>query len=288
MSVHTNIDSRLALSEAKESAEAAGVTVTTASTVAELAQLTDVFEEIWLRPSHRPVVPTEVLIALSHAGNYVAVTRQNDRIIGGAVGFFSHPGARMLHSHIAGIHVVARGGGVGYALKLHQRAWALAHGATRITWTYDPLVARNAHFNIERLGAAITGYHTNFYGNMEDGINALSESDRAIVEWQLLDSVGQHSPPAPGPGARVSPTHVGLSIGSDLSPIAYELSAGGKWPGQISLQVPPSIEQLRIDSPELDEPWRLALRDKMTALLAEGYRVSTFQRDQGYLFTRQP
>ncbi len=56
-------------------------------------------------------------------------------------------------------------------MKLHQRAWAIARGIPVIEWTFDPLVARNAYFNIRKLGAMPVEYLPNFYGIMGDGIN---------------------------------------------------------------------------------------------------------------------
>ena len=74
---------------------------------------------------------------------------------------------------------------VGYALKLHQRAWALQRGIATITWTFDPLVRRNAYFNLAKLGVRATRYLPNFYGAMQDPINAGDDTDRLLVDWDL-------------------------------------------------------------------------------------------------------
>jgi predicted GNAT superfamily acetyltransferase len=76
-------------------------------------------------------------------------------MIGASVGFFAAPDDRSLHSHITGIVGDHRGRGLGRLLKQHQREWALARGVHRITWTFDPLVARNASFNLRVLGARV-------------------------------------------------------------------------------------------------------------------------------------
>ncbi|PJI52362.1 hypothetical protein CTI14_43535, partial [Methylobacterium radiotolerans] len=79
-----------------------------------------------------------------------------------ASGFFASPGRRALHSHIAGVSGRMRGRSVGFALKVHQRAWALSEGLEEISWTFDPLISRNAHFNLVKLAAEPTSYHRNF------------------------------------------------------------------------------------------------------------------------------
>ena len=73
------------------------------------------------------------------------------------------------------------GRSVGFALKVHQRAWALQHDATEIAWTYDPLIRRNAYFNLVKLGAWPAEYLPNFYGGMHDQINGGGDTDRVLV-----------------------------------------------------------------------------------------------------------
>jgi predicted GNAT superfamily acetyltransferase len=75
--------------------------------------------------------------------------------------------------------------GVGYALKLSQRAVCLREGIHEVRWTYDPLVARNARFNLVKLGAVVMVLHPSFYGEMDDIVNAGEDSDRFEVSWQL-------------------------------------------------------------------------------------------------------
>src|SRR6185312_17408828 len=90
--------------------------------------------------------------------------------------------------HIAGVTRAGAGRHIGYALKLHQRAWALDRGLDTVTWTFDPLVRRNAYFNTVKLAARPVEYLVNFYGEMTDEINVGQGSDRLLVEWPLLAS----------------------------------------------------------------------------------------------------
>src|SRR5205823_11838936 len=96
--------------------------------------------------------------------------------------------------------------------KLHQRDWVLARGVTWIEWTFDPLIRRNAYFNLTRLGAVIVGYEPDLYGAMRDATNAGEESDRVVARWDL------RAPAAPP--ADTSTGEVILAPGDDGSPSA--------------------------------------------------------------------
>jgi GNAT superfamily N-acetyltransferase len=152
-------------------------------------------------------MPPNLLRALAHVGNYAvglyAVPTEGDpsaeRMIGASVGFFAAPDDRSLHSHITGIVGDHRGRGLGRLLKQHQREWALARGVHRITWTFDPLVARNASFNLRVLGARVGEYYVDHYGAMDDGVNRGDESDRIFAVWDL------DAPAARRPSATSSP-----------------------------------------------------------------------------------
>ena len=101
-----------------------------------------------------------------------------------------------MHSHITGVLPDHQSQGLGRVLKQHQREWALARDVGHITWTFDPLVARNAHFNLRVLGTRVTEYLVNHYGPMDDGVNRGDETDRIMVSWALA------APPVPTPGRR--------------------------------------------------------------------------------------
>src|SRR5262245_50269041 len=180
----TGLDGAVQVADA--AALSAGVTVRALSDLAELEQVVELLSGIWGRPENPPMT-LELLRAFTKAGNYVGGAFEDGRLVGACVGFFHAPNEDTLHSHIAGVSRTASGRSIGFALKLHQRAWALAHGVAEIAWTFDPLVARNAYFNLAKLGAVPTEYLTNFYGAMSDDINGADDSDRLLVRWRLLD-----------------------------------------------------------------------------------------------------
>ena len=131
-------------------------------------------------------------------------------MVGAAIAFHSTPDRHALHSHIAGVAPGLAGRSIGYAMKQHQRGWALARGIDVIEWTFDPLVARNAYFNCAKLRALPVEYLTNFYGVMPDVINGDDETDRLLVRWQLRDA--DVADAASGhPTVRRRPTHRAMS-----------------------------------------------------------------------------
>ncbi|MEY3617512.1 MAG: hypothetical protein RL726_210, partial [Actinomycetota bacterium] len=111
------------------------------------------------------MVSSDFLMALAHAGGYIAGAFDDDRMVGCSFGMLAKHGQQWcLHSHITGIVPEMQNSGLGARLKLHQRDWARDKSLRAITWTFDPLVRRNGWFNLRRLGARAIEYHENFYG----------------------------------------------------------------------------------------------------------------------------
>ncbi|HNK64396.1 MAG TPA: GNAT family N-acetyltransferase [Anaerolineales bacterium] len=140
--------------------------------------------------SETDVVPLHVLITAVHNGGVLLGAFQEEKIIGFVWGFpgleETPDGPRAKHcSHMMGIHPDHRDGGIGFALKRAQWQMVRHQGLDHITWTYDPLLSRNAHLNIAKLGAVCTTYKRSEYGEMRDGINAGLPSDRFQVDWWL-------------------------------------------------------------------------------------------------------
>ncbi|WP_240973373.1 hypothetical protein [Nonomuraea composti] len=162
--------------EHEQAAARAGVVIRELRKLGEFKQVYRLFDEIWHpEPANAPVT-VELMAGFAHTGNYVAGAFAGDAMVGASVGFLA--AERSLHSHVTGAVI---GKGVGYALKLHQRAWCQERGLERITWTFDPLVRRNASFNLVKLGARPEAYLTEFYGAMADAINEGDASDRLLA-----------------------------------------------------------------------------------------------------------
>ncbi|MGC0416376.1 GNAT family N-acetyltransferase [Embleya sp. AB8] len=247
----------------------------------ELDELEDVcalFCEIWgAAPGNAPI-NVEQMRALSHAGNYVAGAYADGRLAGATVAFFGAPIARTMHSHITGARP---GHAAGFALKLHQREWALDRGLSRITWTYDPLIRRNAYFNVAKLAGRPDGYLPNFYGSVDDAINGGTDTDRVLVAWELADpQVAAAARSAPIPVV-VPPDAVAALTDRDDLPVLGRTDAE-----HLLVEVPADIEALRRTDPGAAKEWRIALRDVLGGLLADGARVIGFHDKTRYVLTR--
>ncbi|CUR57832.1 conserved exported hypothetical protein [metagenome] len=283
--VATDLDA--AVQGADAAARAAGVTVRSLVELPDLEQAVALFAEIWRREASPPLT-LELLRALTKAGNYVGGAFADGRLVGACVGFFHAPEEDSLHSHIAGVAPGAAGRNIGFALKLHQRAWAIARGVGEIAWTFDPLVARNAWFNLTKLGARATEYLPNFYGPMDDGINGRDESDRLLVRWRLTDPAVVLACAGGGVGAVAADLEAGgavVALGSD--------DAGQPVPGRLDgpvslVAVPSDVAVLRGAAPETAARWRIAVREVLTTLLADGSgRIEGFDRTGWYVVRRE-
>ena len=129
--------------------------------------------EVWNLPDVE-IVPLHVLVTAAKNGGLLLGAFDGDRLAGFVFGF---PGltadGRLKHcSHMAGVHPDYRDQNLGYRLKLAQREVVLSQGIDLITWTFDPLEARNAWLNFHKLGAVCNTYLRNVYGDMRDGLNA--------------------------------------------------------------------------------------------------------------------
>jgi len=229
----------------------AGIRIAPLQTVEQVFAASAVLSEVW--GGDRSGMPPNLLRALAHSGNYAVGLYDRDRMVGASVAFFAAPAERSMHSHITGILPAYRGHELGRALKQHQREWALARDVGQITWTFDPLVARNAHFNLGVLGTRVSEYLVNHYGAMDDGVNRGDESDRIMVTWALA------APPVPTP--------------PDEEVVA-------------AVQVPPDIERLRFASPVDAAAWRQRVRSEFLECLGDGLVCRGFDDVRGYLFTR--
>jgi predicted GNAT superfamily acetyltransferase len=270
-----------ATAAATRAAAHAGVEIREFDAMSEFAAITELYSEIW-RPTAGPLVGAELLRALSKAGNYVAGAYEGAKLVGACVGFFAAPADNALHSHIAGVSATVAGRHVGFALKLHQRAWALRHGVGVIEWTFDPLVARNAYFNIGKLGGRPVEYLPNFYGGMADGINGGDDTDRLLLHWDLAaPEVVAACAGTPRSVDRELTAAFALGRASDGGPVA-----GSVGTGPVLVAVPEDVERLRVSNPGQAKRWRAAVREVLGGLLADGARVTGFDRGGWYVLQR--
>jgi len=262
--------------DAADAARHAGVAVREVDAAADLRRACGLLADVWGTYEGHVLSPA-MARALVHAGGYIAVAESGEGLEAVLTGFLgSRDGEFYLHSHVLGVLPSLRHRGVGFALKLHQRAWALRRGLRLIAWTFDPLVARNAYFNVAKLGCEVVQYYVNFYGQMTDAINRGDESDRALVAWRL------DAPPDERPEAAAAVPV--LAIGPDGGPERRPAPPGAT----IACQLPPDIDVLRAERPDLAARWRREVRAVLGGALAEGRHVAGVTRDGCYLLTPPP
>jgi len=275
----------LAVQASDAAAQAAGVAVRELTELAQLEQVVGLLSTIWGRTENPPVT-IELLRAFAKAGNYVAGAFDGSRLVGACVGFFHAPSEDALHSHIAGVSPAAAGRSIGFALKLHQRSWALLRGVSEIAWTFDPLVSRNAYFNLVKLAAQPREYLPNFYGPMLDSINGHDDSDRLLVRWRLRDP-GVVLACAGGGVAPVARDELAAGAVVALGATADGQPVPGRLDGATSLvAVPRDIAALRTGDPALAQRWRIAVREVLSTLVADGARIEGFDRAGHYVVRR--
>ena len=265
-------------------ARASELTISLVHSEPEAREVVQTLAQIWPRQDGKEPLPSELAWVFAHSGNYVALARADGEPVGAAIGFRGEDeDGTHLHSHIAGVLPQWQGSSVGYALKQHQRTWAMQGGIDRITWTFDPLVARNAYFNVVKLGAHLTRYYVDFYGPMDDGINDGDETDRCLATWRLsgpaaLAAADGTFAPADATAHRAAGGDDVLSIGTDGAPLLIPSTA----PVRL-LQLPRDIVEIRRDDAALAREWRLALRQALVAAFSDGLEVVGVSRDSCYV-----
>lgn len=247
----------------------------------DMAEASALLADVWrLGPRESPM-EAGLLVAMAFAGNHVSGAFDADgTMVGACAGFFGTPLGGLLHSHIAAARPGA-GRGIGTALKLHQRAWCADRGIGVIAWTYDPLIARNAWFNLGRLGAHVEAYLVDFYGVMDDGLNAGEESDRLLVHWPVEPEVAEPLPATDG-------AHAALVVGPDGAPVSATDPPTDAT--LVTLAVPSDVEALRAsDRPDVRataSAWRATFREVYAGLHQQGWRVRGFVKSGQYVLHR--
>ncbi|HEV2591953.1 MAG TPA: GNAT family N-acetyltransferase [Gaiellaceae bacterium] len=266
---------------ARAAAERAGVVVRPLDGLAEFEAASDLIGRIW-NDEGEPKAPVNLLRALDHAGDFVAGAFRGTELVGISFGFFGLVDSELhLHSHITGVAPDFQGRSLGFALKQFQRSWALERGAHMIEWTADPLVRANLCFNLAKLGASIVGYHENFYGQLHDRLNGTSDSDRAVIRWDLTSPRSIKA----ADGTQDDDAQVDGQV--VLQPDADGAPSAATGDGDVLLAwIPDDIVRVRAHHAHLADAWRLALREAIGPRLHDGFRAERITRDGWLVLTR--
>jgi predicted GNAT superfamily acetyltransferase len=262
---------------ANQAAASAGVTLGALTSLEDAESVVHVMRETW---GDHDLMPREMLRALAESGNVPWGAFDGEDIVGYVLGWagVDPDDGIHVHSHMLATLPSRRHAGVGYALKLAQRAMSLDQGINLVRWTFDPLIARNAHFNVTKLGAHCDRFNRNFYGEMGDTLNAGDRSDRLVVRWDL------DREPGPWP----FPTGEGVVVVRAAGPAdlprperseeaMFEASADGE--GCVRLGIPRDYANLRRVDPGLGQEWRDATGEILVECFALGLRVVAFDAD---------
>ena len=253
----------------------------------ELSEARGIWDAVWPTVPGATEITGNLLRAMEHAGGYVGGAYVDGRMVGSCLAFVGrtrgeHGWHTHLHSHVAAALPGFADRGIGTALKLHQRAWALRHGVDRIVWTFDPLVRRNARLNLVKLGGAGVEYLVNFYGEMDDALNVGDESDRLLLQWDLASPRGADALSGrAAPLSRAEWLALGATdalIGTDDGPEALGINSP-----VVLCAVPDDIVDIRRMDLPLAKVWRRQLRATLEPVVAAGGRVVGLTTDGYYV-----
>jgi predicted GNAT superfamily acetyltransferase len=212
-----------------------------------------IFDKTWAMDAGTEITPN-LLQAMIHSGAYLSGAFVDGECVGAAFAFPATTGGLHLHSHMTAVLDSFRDKGIGHALKVDQYKWAKQNNYKEITWTFDPLVARNAKLNVLKLGVDISAYYPNFYGDMPDELNAGDESDRVMASLKVVGD-------APTPRTAIS---------------APEKSA-------VLIAIPDDIVAIRGKDLAENLRWRRSVRDEFVSALARGGKVIGFSANNEYV-----
>lgn len=260
------------------------------TSLADFAAVEEVQRAIW---SADGMVPRALIKVMAQNGGAVIGAFDGPTLIGFVLSFLGtddqgdtrRPAmANLKHcSHMLAVLPPYQSHGVAYQLKLLQRDFALQQGVRLVTWTFDPLVARNARFNVARLGAMCRTYIPDMYGPMNDALNAGLPSDRLLAEWWLN---------SPRVREKLSGGRAALNLDSYLSAEACLLNPSQAAPddglprptervsqpdGLFALvEIPADFQALRAYDAQLALAWRAQTHPVFISALAAGYIVTDF------------
>jgi predicted GNAT superfamily acetyltransferase len=220
------------------------------------------------------------LIATVHAGGIVHLAEAADgKIVGFAYAFPAlRGGIPHLHSDMLAVLPDLRARGLGARLKWAQRDEALARGVGLISWTYDPLQARNANLNLRRLGAQAPQFVADFYGRTSSALHHGLPTDRLLVRWELKSKRVQDCAAAGEPARTVdAPSHPRIN---DVRwqagwPVSSEPQLDLSDP-ELLLEIPPDWDVLGQAAPLVAQDWHGKVRRALQAYLGRGYVAADF------------
>jgi predicted GNAT superfamily acetyltransferase len=265
------------------------------TTIEECREVARLERAVWQYSDAEDVIPPAILIASIRRGAILLGAFDDEGVMVGYV--YSVPGLThgraMQWSHALAVLPSARGGGTGRLLKLAQRDAVIAMGLDLIEWTFDPLLAVNAHFNFARLGVVSQVYEENVYGDSSSPLHAGAPTDRLLVEWRITTPhverrIGSHGPLAVRASGVSAATVVsgGREVDGALVPGTLDLDCEAR---RVLVEIPAGFDAMLAADPSLAREWRLSTRRVFETYFGRGYRAVDFflGEDRGrYLLVR--
>ncbi|MDR3619492.1 MAG: hypothetical protein P4L85_09090 [Paludisphaera borealis] len=256
------------------------ITLRRAESVADYHACQDAQRLAWGITEDGYVIPIATMVGANlHGGLVLGAFLADGRAVAMSFAFMGRVEGRIcLYSQLTGVVPGRQSLGLGYEIKQLQRDFAIAEGVPTIAWAFDPLQARNAYFNLAKLGARVRRYVVDMYGARSDLLNAGAATDRLIAEWD----VSRDARPAAGastPGIlATAPGLIETRIGDSglAEPVAVISPADAD---RVWLATPADVASLRRDHPELAGRWGKAVREAFVDALALGYEAVGFVRD---------
>lgn len=238
----------------------------------ELDACLDLQEMTWGQDFSELVPPGVLKIVQKVGGIAAGAFDEADQLVGFVFGISGVRNKKPAHwSHMLAVVPGHMNTGLGRKLKEYQRRRLLELEIGRMYWTFDPLVARNAHFNINRLGVTIEQYVKDMYGEGDRGkLDSIIGTDRFIADWDLLAGKPRRPITAPDSVKTVN------SVLTDGLPSPTPLRQTED--NTIFVEIPQDIEEIKLDSPDRARDWRKSTREALGTYIASGYRVTGFAR----------
>jgi len=269
------------------------LTIRPLKALGEMRDAVDLQKTFW-GDNLESVIPAHMLFSLASHGGHVLAAFDGDRMAGVLIGFLGTSEQDSQRPAMANLQIVSkrmvvlsdyRNQGVGHRLKLAQRDLAMTQGVRLVTWTFDPLLAPNAHLNVRKLGVTCPVFLQDYYGVEDDGgLVTLGSSDRLLAEWWVTNRRVE---------ARLFGSSNDLSLEHYLSAETAILnpttvtSDGALLPSENDVvpttslalvEIPTDYTRMVRDNPTLAQRWRLHIRSVFQRQLGAGFVVTDFLR----------
>jgi chorismate synthase len=270
--------------------ESVNIQIRALTTIDEFEQAERLQQLVW----DDNVIHMPMLVSLSRNGGLIVGAMRDNEVVGCLVGYLGLEDLDSERPAMANLKFVSqrmavrpeyRNSGIGFEMKMVQRQFAIQRGIRLITWTFDPLLSRNAHLNIRKLGGITREYVRDYYGAGPTAYVPSISSDRLICEWWVTTKRVEQ---------RLYSGRIGLTVnqylegnanllnpsrGGDAQPRPFE---GVVQPGSLIhlVEIPENYEEIASSDPTLADSWRFHIRNVLQTIFERGYIVTDFVRGE--------